>query len=207
MHVRTIGSRGVLLAAIIAGGLMLPGQAHAQASGSTDVDINLPSILVLHYFSNVDVTISGGVLQTWLGATSDLGTQAGSGAVSGSTIQTDVDISGAAGYGPTNDPAALLLTLQNAWAVRSLAATGESTQVSITLDDGTLTHVGGATISVSSAGVRQSGGGAFAGSTSFAPPGLRNPKLGDVQLTLDLTSATTAGDYLDGQFTITVNNI
>lgn len=209
MNARTNGLRALVLGfAVLVGGTMLPGQALAQsASGSTDVDINLPEILVLHYFSNVDVTISGTVLQTWLGATSDVGTEAGSGAVSGSTIQTDVDISNAASYGTTNDASSVPLTLLNAWAVRSLAPSLSSTQVAITLDDGTLSHAGGDSITVSSAGVRQSGGGAFGANTSFAPPGLVSPKLGDVQLTLDLTSATTSGDYLDGQFTLTVTNI
>jgi len=200
----------VLAAAVVAFGAMVPGIAWAQASasGATDIDVILPELVVLHYFSDVDVTIAGGVLQTWLGSTADLGTGSGSGAVSGTSIQTDVDIASATDYDPDNDSSALPLTLLNAWAVRSLAVDGDSTQVSITLDDDTLDHTSSSdSITISSATVRQTGGGAFAGSTSFSPTGLLSPKLGDVQLTLDLTGATNSGDYLDGQFTISVENI
>lgn len=200
--------RGLFLAAaVLLIGSMLPNAAHAQASGATDVDIELPSILVLHYFSNVDIQVSGNVLQTWLGVTSDAGIASGAGAVAGTSIQTDLSIAGDGDYTPTNDPTAVPLTLLNAWAVRSLAATGESTQVTIAVNDNTLSHTGGDTITVSSGGVRVTGGGAFAGSASFSPPGLAAPQRGDVQLTLDLSNATLSGAYDDGQYTLTVNNI
>ena len=40
--------------------------AHAQASGATDIDITLPDIVILHYFSNVDISITGDELGTFL---------------------------------------------------------------------------------------------------------------------------------------------
>lgn len=199
--------RGELLVAatlfLAATMLLTPGQAHAQATGATDVDINLPDIVVLHYFSNVDISINASTLETFLGFggnSVDEGTTTAS-----NSLTPDLDISSSL-TDPTGDPTAANLTLSNAWAVRALGGSGSSIQISIANTDGTLSNATGGSITVSSVGV-QVGGGGFATTQTFAPTGLVTPKVGDVQLELDLSNATRSGDYLDGVYTLTVTNL
>ena len=184
--------------------LLVPATAHAQAVGATDVDITLPDIIVLHYFSNIDLTFSAATVTAWLGATSDQGT------MTGASFTSDIDISSDGDFGTTGDPTAAALTLSNAWAVRAISGgAGTQTKVTIAVTDSTLTHAGGGgeTIEISAGEVQDSGGGGFAGSVTFSPPGLANPEIGDVRLTLDLTNATEAGEYADGVYTLTAENI
>ena len=177
----------------------------AQAIGNTDVDINIPDIVILHYFSNVDITIGSNEFGTFLtGSPGDSSIDEGTAAPAAGGFTQDLNIVPTA---LTGNPAAAVLTLQNAWAVRavSLGAPASQTQLEITIPDNTLNHVSGATMTISSATV-DDGGGAGAIIT-FNAPGLFTPELGDVALTLDMTSATDAGDYLDGVFRLTASNI
>ena len=50
-------------------------------------------------------------------------------------------------------------------------------------------------------------GGGAADPLTFAAPGLASPLVGDVELTLDLTDATEAGEYVNGIFVLTATNI
>lgn len=198
-------SQQLLVAATVAFGLLLlamPNTAHAQATatGGTDIDIQLPETVILHYFSNVDVTIDSNALLSWLGYASnviDEGTASGTG--------TTVDLAMAA-----TNPNALTaydLTLSNAWAVRSLHTdAGGDTQVEISITDATLDNAGGTTITINSGGVQANGGG-FAVTAQFASPGLETPQYGDVRLSLDLSNATMSGSYNDGEFTLEATNI
>ena len=178
----------------------------AQATGDTDVDINIPDIVILHYFSNVDITIGSNEFGTFLtGSPGDSSIDEGTVAPAAGGFTQDLAMAPSA---LTGTPAAAVLTLQNAWAVRavSLGAPGSQTQLAITLPDATLDHVTtAATMTISSAAV-DDGGGAAA-TITFNAPGMGNPQLGDVELTLDMTNSTDAGDYLDGVFRLTATNI
>jgi hypothetical protein len=178
--------------------------ANAQATGATDVDITLPDIVILHYFSNVDIQITGGALGTFLtGVAGDQSIDEGTSTPAAGGFTQDLGIGPSALSG--GDPSAAVLTLTNAWAVRSISFAGVTdTTLDIALTDDTLTHSGGGTIVITSATVDA---GAGAGDPiTFAAPGLANPEVGDVVLTLDLTNADAGGDYLDGVFTLSATN-
>jgi hypothetical protein len=198
------GVQGLALVAILAvAGAGAP--VHAAAVGATDVDINIPDIVILHYFSSVDVSITSSALGTFLAGTAgDSSVDEGTAAPAAGGFSQDLAISPSALSG---DPSAALLVLQNAWAVRAVSlAGGTNTQVSIANTDDTLDHATtSATITVSSVAVDD---GTSNGATiSFAAPGLSSPVIGDVELTLDLTNATNAGDYEDAVYTITAQNL
>ena len=179
--------------------------ASAQAVGATDIDISLPDIVVLHYFRSVDVSISSSALGTWLtGTAGDSTKDEGTSSPAAGGFTQNVNISPSA---MNNDPSASLLTLQNAWGVRSISlAGGTDTQLVIANTDNTLDHSStSATITIT--GVAVDDGTSNGSTISFAAPGLVTPKTGDVELTLDLTNATNAGDYLDGIYTLTATNI
>lgn len=199
--------RGRLLAASVLAAVvalaLVSSSAHAQAVGATDVDINLPNIVVLHYFSNVDISINAATLEAFLGYS---GNDVDEGTTSASnSFSPDLDISSSL-TAPTGDPTAAQLVLTNAWAVRALGGAGSSIQIAIANTDSTLTNAVGGSITVSAVGV-QTGGGGFAGTQTFAPTGLSTPKVGDVRLTLNMASAVRSGDYLDGVYTLTVTNL
>jgi hypothetical protein len=179
--------------------------ASAQATGATDIDITLPDIVILHYFSNVDVTITDTALGTFLtGNAGDSAFDEGTVAPLAGGFTQDL------GMGPSNltgDPSAAVLVLQNAWAVRAISLVGETTtELEITITDDTLElSVGGPSIIITSGTVND--GASNAGTITFTTPGLVNPHMGDVELTLDMSNATNAGEYVDGVFTLEATNV
>jgi hypothetical protein len=183
--------------------LALSAPAQAQAVGATDVDITIPDIVILHYYSEVDVTISQADLGTFLGTGGSASVDEGiAPAASGFTSDLTITPSGL-----TGNPGAATLTLQNAWGVRAISlAGGTNTQLAITITDPTLDHSSTlATMDITAGTVTA---GATTGATiSFASPGLAVPLVGDVELVLDMTLSTNAGDYLDGEYTLTATNI
>jgi len=179
--------------------------ANAQASGATDIDITLPDIVILHYFSNVDISITGDALGTFLtGVAGDQSIDEGTSTPVAGGLTQDLGIGPSALTG--GDPAAAVLTLTSAWAVRSISLAGATdTTLDIALTDDTLTHAGGGTIVISAAAV--DAGTGPGDPITFTAPGLVNPEIGDVVLTLNLTDADAGGDYLDGVFTLTASNL
>ena len=197
--------RGVLALAFGVVVLMLSASpARAQATGATDVDINLPNIVVLHYYSNVDITIGKNELGTFLtGSAGDSGVVEGTSAPASGGFSPDLAMTPSA---LTGDPSAAVLTLQNAWAVRAISLSGGTdTQLAITNTDNTLTHAGGGTMIIT--GVAVDDGSSNGATITFASPGLVTPTVGDVELTVDFSGAVEAGDYLDGIYTLTATNI
>lgn len=83
---------------------------------------------------------------------------------------------------------------------------GANTQLTIANTDGTLDHsTTGATMAVT--GVAVDDGVSNGALITFPAPGLFSPRRGDVELTLDLTNATNAGEYRDAVYTLTATNI
>lgn len=179
--------------------------AAAQATGVTDVDITLPDIVILHYFSNVDVVITSDAMGSFLvGAAGDSSMNEGNSTPGEGGFTIDLGMIPTA---LTGDPSAASLLLQNAWAVRSMSvAGGTNTQLSISITDDTLELPTTSSEIVITAAVVDDG--TTSGSTiTFPATGLYTPLVGDVGLTLNMTNALNAGDYVDGVFTLTASNI
>jgi hypothetical protein len=196
-----------LLASLIVVGvaLMAPGIASAQAVGSTDIDVSLPDIVILHYFSNVDITITQSALGNFLtGVAGDAAIDEGVASPAAGGFTQNVALSPSALSG---DPSSAVLTIQNAWAVRSISlAGGTDTQLVITNSDNTLDHAS-TSASITVTGVAVDDGSSNGSTVTFPAPGLVSPRMGDVELTLDLTNAVNAGEYQDGEYTLTASNI
>jgi hypothetical protein len=175
----------------------------AEAQNSVDIDITLEGITVLHYYSNLDVTIDSTALAQMLGF-GGTGVDEGTGGaitVSSSPFSGDADLPTNV-TAPTNDPSAVDLTIENAWAVRSISAAGTNT-VTTAITDPTLSHsVQGAGTDIVISNARVSDGVSTGGSIQFASPGLITPHYGDVILELDMSTATYTGTYEDGVFTL-----
>lgn len=194
--------RGWLVPALLLVALaaLSPATAEAQ-SGQTNLTLTMPNIIVLHYFSTVAVDIDTATLQAYLDYADVTSADEGNGTGS-NNFTVDLDITGGTGLtDPTGDIAALMLTLQNAWAVRALGPNGNTTQVAVT-NSASLAHATSGSITINSSEV-QTGATGWGANAAFAPPGLVNAQAGDVRLSLDLTNATLSGDYA-GTYTISV---
>jgi len=188
--------------------LLLPAPAQAQATGATSVSIDIPDIVILHYFSTVDVTLDAAAMGTYLTGTPgdssiDEGGTGGAANVGAGGFQVDLNIAPSA---LTGDPSNAVLLLQNAWGVRaiSLGAVGSQTDLTIAVTNATLSN-GGSQITIANATVDD--GTSNASSIQFPSPGLAPALTGDVELTLDLSNTTAAGNHTGGVFTLTATNL
>lgn len=179
-----------------------------QATGDTAISIDVPDIVILHYFSTVDIAIDPTAMEDYL-------TGAGTNAIAepapptatatlvGGQFQTNLGMTPSLLPG---DPGNAVLVMQNAWGVRAISGGATTlTQVAITVPTTTLSL--GATSDIEIVGSAVAAGGAPAASVSFAPPGLAPAVTGDVQLTLDFSGTTLAGSHTGGVFRLTASNI
>jgi hypothetical protein len=206
--------RALVAASIALASLNAPKVQAAQLQ--TDVDINLPSIIVLYCFDFIDVNVDATNFLTAVGANGTTGNDAlftnNPAAVSATgtpdlltanPVTLNVE---SAGIGTTAD-----LRLNGACAFRAI---GSDVDVSIATDETTLeTASGNSSIEVTGAEVGDAGS-APAGATAFAGSytvpaadlGFGNVRFIDVQLALDFADALESGDYssaTDGTFTVT----
>lgn len=174
----------------------------AQQTAQTQVNMNMPSFVVLYYRNAVTFDISEAQLASLVGHASGTVDE-------GSTTLNDFSgDAGVTGSGFT-EPSSLSGTVTNFWGVRSIGAPGEQTQVSVSVTTGTISN-GTDTIAISNALTRTAGGGAFsASSVTFAPTGLGagNIQLGDVQFDVDLSGVSSSGAYTGGVVEVTAQNI
>ncbi|NKB89656.1 MAG: hypothetical protein GKS06_15675 [Acidobacteria bacterium] len=176
-------------------------EAAAQsASGATAFSISFPNVVVLHYWSQLNMAISTNDLTSLLigntSGDSDEGTAPASGTISitdnSGTLEADANIS----YSSATDVSDITLHIQNAWAVRAVGGSGEEVQMSFTASSSSLSGPTGNSIDVNNYFVGASGGSAPSSSTyNFTPPGLVNPEVGDIALELDMTDAEESGNY------------
>jgi len=169
----------------------------AETSGSTRIKVTLPQIIILHYISEISLDF-----------TTDLSTTIDEGSGSWTTAWDGINTGGTAELttGNLDDRPTFELeghttistSVPNVWAVRGLAENGEAT-VSITDNGTTLTHThdnGSDTIELS--GFTISSAGENTGTTmDVALNGIAraDATLGDVNFTMDLVDADSAGDY------------
>jgi hypothetical protein len=183
--------------------------AQAQAQGQTAVSIDIPDIVILHYFSSVDVTIDATSMGTFLTGTPgnesavDEGAASGTAGLAGGNFSLDLAINPT---GLSGDPTSAVLVLQNAWAVRaiSLGGGGSLTQLGVSVTGATMSN-GSSQIAISNATVDD--GTSNSSTITFPAPGLAPAREGDVQLTLNFSNAVGAGTHTGGQYTLSATNI
>lgn len=201
--------------ATVAAAATLSSPAYA-AELETDIDVTLPSIIVLSCYDSVDVNVTAAGLLTAMGTTVDA-TTADGGTIDGGAAGS-ITATGAAGE-LTADATALTvgtadtdvkLNMTNICAFRAIGAANGVTVSVATTTNTTLDGPSGTSIVVSDPKTRENGGGAFSGTSydvAAADLGFGSVKGVDVQVELDLSGANVAGDYsssTDGTFKVTV---
>ncbi len=189
--------RRILPAALLAAPLAL---AAGQANAAVDVDVNITidGIVILDYYSQINVNISSALWSSVFTActgTVTAGRACAHGPVTAAaTYDNDqFEVSPAAvpltGIGPTLD--AVPLVLENVYAVRAIALAAAN-NVSVTIStpaNHVLNNTPAASIGISNPSVSE---------TDFPAPGLVQPVYGNVTLQLDMTNASLAGQYTSG---------
>lgn len=184
----------LLATSFLLAGLTAPLHSANSATGLTDVSVNLPNIIILHYLDSVALTFTAtadtAILETDVtgsGALGDL-TVAG-GLTSGSLTAAGID---------GVDLSAVSVTINNAYAVRGLSALGDaSVSNAITTADATK---GGSTVSLSNPGVSAS-------TITLGGLSRANAVFGNVTFDVDLSSAIESGNHTGAQYTITATGI
>ena len=177
--------------------------AHAQtATGATAFTITFPSVVVLHYWSTLNMTLSTAEMTDFLiGNTTGDDDRGTKGAVTISnnagTMEADAAITSS-----VTDPTAMTLHIQNAWAVRAVGTgSGNNVTVSFTASSASLAGPNANSIAASNYSVGTGGAVPSAATVSFSAPGLSTPEVGDVALDLDLSGAGESGSY-SGSWTL-----
>lgn len=186
-----VDKKKALLSLALAGILSAPAQA-ASVSGSMDLKVTMPEILVLYHIDEVQIDLQEAHTATAANDSDDHEISETFGGTITGTMGTPV--TGALGITGTDTHTAnhtVNVTLTDAWAVRSISS--DDVTVAGSIQTATLTHdtVGASTIGVS--GMTIASGAASGASVDLAPQwGLQK---GSISFTLDLTSATHAGLY------------
>jgi len=182
----------------------------ATTSGSTQLKVTLPDIIILHYISDIHLNFAtdisdnvdeGGNASTWTTAWNGTNSE-GDELAQGTTL-------GSPSYELEGTNSTINVTLNDVWAIRGISSDGTAS-VSISGVDN-LTNTQSDTIGISDWKVTDGTITADASITGVPLNGI--PKstatLGDVNLTLDLGAAHTSGDYTNSaaEYTITAETI
>jgi hypothetical protein len=157
-----------------------PAQAQLSASTTVDFDFGLPGLLFLRTFAAIDLDLP---------ATSFLPGGPATSAETGITRGSDALNTNS----PFTTPAAFPTSVNPLFAVWTTDADGYS--VAMTITEATLDGPNGTSATISS--VLPTGG------TTGPATGLFTPQTGGANFTLDLTDATTEGNYTGGVITVT----
>ncbi|PWW83230.1 hypothetical protein CR164_01330 [Prosthecochloris marina] len=179
------------------------------ATGSTDVSVNLSGIVILHYISGITLNFDN---LSGVGIDEGVGTW--------DVTWADGEASGTAGLTNSNldssasepEDGKITVHIPNVWAVRGISSSGNA-EVSVALTTPTITNTtsgSSATITITAAQVKH-GSSTSNGSNPINVPlgGIlkSQAEIGDVNLTLDMSSANATGTYTGGVYTITAEAV
>jgi hypothetical protein len=181
--------------------LVIASPSQAQINGDTAVQIDFPPLLILFYYSTVDLTISAANLEA---AVLSVANPVDRGTYNGTSFTENLNVDTATNFNST-----VTLTLNDGWGVRSVGAVGGSVQIDMTLPSPTLTHtvVGTETITLSNISTNESVGATTGSTVTFAHQGLGTAVTGDITMDVDLSNAGVSGTYDGGTYRVTATSI
>ena len=165
---------------------------------TTQVTLNMPSLVILYYRSSVTFNVAdtdlAGVLLTGANPNNE-----GAAVIAG--LGGDAGVTGA-----DYSAGAVTSTVTNFWGVRSIAPGGQNTRVTVSFSPASLSN-GTDNITMSNALTDLAGVGGFAASNVVFPPTGMGLQLGDVRFDLDLSTMASPGSYTGGGILIDAVNI
>jgi len=177
------------LLSLAAAGLVSTQVHAASVSGSMDLTVTMPEILVLYHFDEVDIDLSGAGTQEAVSegdkvvtSTTTVSPITGALSIQGTTSAAGTTVG-------TSDT--VRVDLSNAWAIRSISS--GTVEVAGSIENNTLEHAteAGSEITVSNLSLTS---GALTGASLDLDPQWALQS-GDISFELDLSAASHAGDY------------
>jgi hypothetical protein len=193
-------------AALFATGAVAPTlltAATQTANGNSNVTVIVPDVIVLDYFTSINIGLAGRTESHGHGAYSQANISGSDQAFNGTGALTTSTLSDASSS--TLNGADVTMTVRNVWAIRGFSPTGKAT-VSVS-GPATLTKPATAsTIGVSKLQVMVDGASTSTASTSISAnlTGIQkvDATMGDVLMSLNFANTSLSGDYT-GTITIT----
>lgn len=165
----------------------------ALAQAQTSVSVSLPEVVVLHYFSSIDLSFdAAGIRALLLQGVGDT-VDEGSASVIGFNGDLGIDLVADIAIGPA-DPRSVPLELENAFAVRGMSAGGRL-RVTGSFVSRRADHSSTPAARIVANRIRLEIDGRRSRRLAFPSPGLVTPVLGLIAMELDLRQATLAGRY------------
>ncbi len=189
--------RTLIIAAALLTGLSSKAFA-ASTSGTTNVAVNVPEFIVLHYYSAITMNFDAPAAEAIDEGSNDIDVS-WNGSTSGNRLDATTLMNASVEAGRTS------VSLRNVWAVRGFSTSGNA-RVEVTVPSATL-RSGSSEITISNAKV---GDGASSGqSITTRLNGISKDRatVGDIEMDLDFSSTTRSGSHTGGQYTITATTI
>ena len=159
---------------------------------TTQINLNMPSLIILYFRSAVNFTVADTDLSGTMLSGANPNNEAAA-AVAG--------FGGDAGVTGADFSSTATATVQNFWGVRSFAGAGASTRVTVSVSSATLSN-GASTITLSNPRTDLAGVGTFAADNIVFPPTGFALQLGDIQFDSDMSSMTLPGNHTGGAILI-----
>lgn len=203
MTTKSTLARVILSAALLAAGI-LPKAAYADSdysgesvSGTTNLKVVMPEYIVLHYYSDIQLSFTAASSAESNGSLSPL-TASWTTSTEGGEV-FDANITGTAEAGDASRD----ITLKNVWSIAGLSPSGEA-RVSIT---GTDLEKDDSSSKIDTADWKVAVGSNAGRSIDTELRGISGSQTkGDVKMKLDFSDTTESGEH-DGSFTITAVTI
>jgi flagellin-like hook-associated protein FlgL len=192
--------KGLLLSAVTIAAFSVPDLSAATKTGTTNITIVLPDLVILHYFSDLTLSFeqysqsvnegtAGSYNVQWTGTTE------GGNAMTTSSIKDVL-------------PGIVSMTIPNAWAVRGLSPSGNA-RVEISVGEELLTS-GNSRIRILSNNIEINDNAGHSGkSITTALDGIAatSATIGNVKMTLDFSETSLAGAHTGGSYMITATTL
>lgn len=192
----------LLRTALLAALLLLAGPAFAQ---QTSLSVNLPEVVILHYYSSIELSVEASELRALLLQGADETVDEGTATVLGLAPDLNIDPEGTVPVGP-EDPRLVPLILENAFAVRSLSVGGQ-TRVTGSILTSRSNHPATNASRIIARRIRLDLGGPLRQAVTIGSPGLLDPTIGGIHLALDLRNTRLSGSYTGITIQLSVENL
>ena len=192
---------------VLVGGAIAPLAPASAQTYSFDVGVDMPDYVVLWYFDQVDFDLTTVALTDYITGKepASAGTKTATANFSGGGLDVDANLGAELGNPLTGNPR-LWLTIPDAWAMRSVSASGDTrVSISIVERDATIAGPGNNRVRVQRARVAADG---KEGSNIVLPStGPTGQLWGEILLRVNINRARIAGTYSGIVVQITAENI
>jgi len=187
----------IIIAALLLTGLSSPAFA-ASTCGTTNVAVNVPECIVLHYYSAITMNFDAPAAEAIDEGSNDIDAS-WNGSTSGSQLDAATLMNASIEAGRTS------VRLQNVWAVRGFSTSGNAL-VEVTVPSSTLKQ-GSSEITMSNVRVGDNSSSGRSITTRLNGISKDRATVGNIEMDLDFSNTTRSGSHTGGEYTITATTI